>query len=56
MSISFPASRTLAQGQFTADFFTDKDVFSTVLEVPNSALGTKEIGLSLGSDTARRDR
>jgi hypothetical protein len=31
--------------QFTADFFTDKDVCSIVLEVPNSALGTKEIGL-----------
>jgi hypothetical protein len=33
--------------QFTADFFTDKDVCSIVLEVPNSALGSKEIGLLL---------
>jgi hypothetical protein len=32
--------------QFTGDdFFTDKDVCSIVLEVPNSALGTKEIRL-----------
>jgi hypothetical protein len=27
------------------DFFTDKDVCSIVLEVPNSALGPKEVGL-----------
>jgi hypothetical protein len=32
--------------QFTGkDFFADKDVCSIVLEVPNSALGAKEIGL-----------
>jgi hypothetical protein len=32
--------------QFTGkDFFADKDVCSIVLEVPNSALGSKEIGL-----------
>jgi hypothetical protein len=32
--------------QFTGDdFFTDKDVCSIVLEVPNSALGNKKIGL-----------
>jgi hypothetical protein len=32
--------------QFTgADFFADKDVCSIVLEVPNSALGNKEVGL-----------
>jgi len=32
--------------QFTgADFFADKDVCSIVLEVPNSAIGSKEIGL-----------
>src|SRR3954466_15707163 len=32
--------------QFTGDdFFTGKDVCSIVLEVPNSALGTKKIGL-----------
>ena len=32
--------------QFTGtDFFADKDVFAVVLEVPNSALGSKEIGL-----------
>jgi hypothetical protein len=32
--------------QFTgADFFADKDVCSIVLEVPNSALGAKEVGL-----------
>jgi hypothetical protein len=32
--------------QFTGkDFFADKDVCSIVLEVPNSALGPKEIGL-----------
>src|SRR3954470_13580488 len=31
--------------QFTHDFFTDKDVCSIVLEVPNSALGPTEIGL-----------
>jgi hypothetical protein len=32
--------------QFTGDdFFADKDVCSIVLEVPNSALGPKEVGL-----------
>jgi hypothetical protein len=31
--------------QFTHDFFTDKDVCSIVLEVPNSALGPNEVGL-----------
>jgi hypothetical protein len=32
--------------QFTGvDYFTDKDVCSIVLEVPNSALGSKKIGL-----------
>ena len=32
--------------QFTGDdFFADKDVCSIVLEVPNSALGTKRVGL-----------
>jgi len=32
--------------QFTgADFFADKDVCSIVLEVPNSVLGNKEVGL-----------
>jgi hypothetical protein len=31
--------------QFTHDFFTDKDVCSIVLEVPNSALGPKEVGI-----------
>jgi hypothetical protein len=32
--------------QFTGDdFFADKDVCSIVLEVPNSALGTKQVGL-----------
>src|SRR6266851_6005101 len=32
--------------QFTGyDFFTDKDVCSIVLELPNSALGSKEVGL-----------
>src|SRR6202451_3559818 len=32
--------------QFTGvDFFTDKDVCSIVLEVPNSALGSGKIGL-----------
>jgi hypothetical protein len=28
-----------------ADFFADKDIFAVVLEVPNSALGAKEVGL-----------
>ena len=32
--------------QFTGqDFFADKDICSIVLEVPNSVLGAKEIGL-----------
>jgi hypothetical protein len=31
--------------RFSADFFTDKDVCSIVLEVPNPVLGSKEIGL-----------
>ena len=32
--------------QFTGDdFFTDKDVCSIVLELPNSALGTNEVGI-----------
>jgi hypothetical protein len=29
----------------TGDFFADKDICSIVLEVPNSALGPKEVGL-----------
>jgi hypothetical protein len=37
---------TLNNLQFTGtDFFAEKDVCSIVLEVPNSALGSKEVGL-----------
>src|SRR6476659_5875679 len=52
--------------RFTGDdFFADKDVCSIVLEVPNSALGTKEVGLwartlipatSAGGDWVQADR
>ena len=42
--------------QFTGvDFFADKDVCSIVLEVPNSALGSKKIGL-WASHAGRRKR
>jgi hypothetical protein len=47
--------------QFTGDdFFADKDVCSIVLEVPNSALGPKEVGLMrlpllIGSKTNVRE-
>jgi hypothetical protein len=38
--------RALNNFQFTDnDFFIDKDVCSIVLEVPNSTLGPKEVGL-----------
>jgi uncharacterized protein DUF4331 len=36
---------TLNDFHFTGDFFTDKDVCSIVLEVPNSVFGTEQIGL-----------
>ncbi len=49
--------------QFTGqDFFADKDVCSIVLEVPNSALGSKKIGLwhrtleSVGGKWVQADR
>jgi len=43
--------------QFTgADFFADKDVGSIVLEVPNSALGGKEVRLWGANAYARRWR
>ena len=49
--------------QFTGDdFFTDKDVCSIVLEVPNSALGPKRVGLwartldGAGGDWVQADR
>src|SRR4029077_8891128 len=42
----FDVEGALNNFQFTGrDFFTDKNVCSIVLEVPNSALGTKEVGL-----------
>jgi hypothetical protein len=42
----FDVKGALNNFQFTGnDFFTDKDVCSIVLEVPNSALGTKVLGL-----------
>jgi hypothetical protein len=42
----FDVQGALNNLQFTGDdYFTDKDVCSIVLEVPNSALGTKKIGL-----------
>jgi hypothetical protein len=41
--------------QFTSDdFFADKDVCSIVLEVPNSALGTKDVRLGAHADARRR--
>ncbi|HTC92909.1 MAG TPA: DUF4331 family protein [Terriglobales bacterium] len=42
----FDVQGALNNLQFTGDdFFADKDVCSIVLEVPNSALGTKAVGL-----------
>jgi hypothetical protein len=41
----FDPDGAVSNFQFTGDFFTDKDVCSIVLEVPNSALGSKEVGL-----------
>ena len=42
----FDVLGTLNNFQFTGeDFFADKDICSIVLEVPNSALGPKEVGL-----------
>ena len=42
----FDVMGTLNNFQFTGeDFFADKDICSIVLEVPNSALGPKEVGL-----------
>jgi hypothetical protein len=42
----FDVQGTLNNFQFTGeDFFADKDICSIVLEVPNSALGPKEVGL-----------
>jgi hypothetical protein len=42
----FDVQGALNNLQFTGDdYFTDKDVCSIVLEVPNSALGTKKMGL-----------
>jgi hypothetical protein len=42
----FDVAGALNNLQFTGDdFFTDKDVCSIVLEVPNSILGPKEVGL-----------
>src|ERR1700737_1996954 len=43
--------------QFTGnDFFADKDVCSIVLEVPNSALGPKEVGLWAPTPAVQRAR
>ncbi len=39
-----------------ADFFADKDVCSIVLEVPNSILGTKGVGLWARTLISRRAR
>ena len=54
----FDARGALNNLQFTGDdFFADKDVCSIVLEVPNSALGPKQVGLwapHTGSGAARR--
>jgi hypothetical protein len=45
-SFSFDTMGALNNLQFTGDdFFTDKDVCSIVLEVPNSALGSGKMGL-----------
>jgi uncharacterized protein DUF4331 len=42
----FDANGLFNQMQFTGDdFFADKDICSIVLELPNSALGTHEVGL-----------
>ncbi len=42
----FDANGNFNQMQFTGDdFFTDKNVCSIVLELPNSALGSKAVGL-----------
>jgi hypothetical protein len=42
----FDVQGVLKDFQFTGDdFFADKDICSVVLEVPNSALGSKEVGL-----------
>ncbi len=42
----FDANGFFAKMQFTGDdFFTDKNVCSIVLELPNSALGTTKVGL-----------
>ena len=42
----FDVAGALNNLQFTGDdFFTDKDICSIVLELPNSALGPKEVGL-----------
>jgi hypothetical protein len=42
----FDVQGTLNNFQFTGeDFFADKDICAIVLEVPNSALGPKEVGL-----------
>ncbi len=42
----FDTQGALNNMQFTGeDFFSDKDVCSIVLEVPNSALGSKKVGL-----------
>ena len=42
----FDVQGTLNNFQFTGeDFFADKDICSIVLEVPNSLLGPKEVGL-----------
>ena len=44
----FDVAGALNNLQFTGDdFFTDKDICSIVLELPNSALGPKEVGLSV---------
>src|SRR5207244_3416767 len=42
----FDAKGNFNQMQFTGDdFFTDKNVCSIVIELPNSALGSNEVGL-----------
>ena len=41
----FDPEGALNNFQFTRDFFTDKDVCSIVLEVPNSQLGANEVGI-----------
>ena len=52
----FDVQGALNNLQFTGDdYFADKDVCSIVLEVPNSALGSKKIG-PVGSHAGRRER